>query len=521
MHAFLAVAIAFWIPQDPEPALFEDPLPVKAAKNRDVPDSARAVQALEALSRFDRAGVGAELDRFEDPDLARKIVASADALDGLLHDYATLVAAAPGRIGLIVPDPKKPKRLLAYKVRSFHERTRSFVLGRGKLSRTVPIWRVPPHLFAESAAKKKLLNTTERKSALGLLLAIHRSSLGKSSRRRADKRAGKLGIRADRELVPRFEAGVLAALALRNAESEIRGGKEPAPILEALARRLRSLPDRPEVRHVVRSRAEALISLAFLEDPTWISVLRGKGQVLPCGVIRVVYDWSDAAQAEDWLPVPRGPGGLEFEPHSRGGSGKFEVDTEEKILRFRHVGYHRYLIQFQGDVRVSWQRYVTVKKTGNETLTRSYPGPIFVICGQRPNTYISSEPLIDGAGLSACLAGNKWYRELDEGKEEDPFELMETTVISLLRRGGTARLEYDGNEASRISVKRIPPRGAVMMLQDYSPTMKFRGRKKPRTELVAVRKVTLEGRPHPAGSAVARARYLARWRKVFPDSAFQ
>ncbi len=436
------------------------------------------------------------------------------------EDYKRAVGLKRGRARLYLPDPVKPGKILAYKVKAFRELEQVFVLSRGKEDRQVAVRGIPPHLLGESAARLKLVEDDARKRAFGFLVAMHLRGLDEKSARSVGKRAARKGFVYTGTLLDQFGSLFDGMKLLQDAKLKIALSTNPDSVLGDLAKRLGALKRSADLVAVITDRKQALIDAAFLKSKSWLNQLQGKAKKLPGGKLRLTYDWTRASQAQDWLAVLPIRDGFQatVNRETAENDGSFRVDASKKLLGLYGAVYVRHKLQWDGDVKLVFQPQVGTQSTEEGDRSFLIPFGVPAIQARRPSSYL-------GFSVGALLSlrrGELRPRPKQIGKEkiQKIFQAIgQREGVGIARVGDKLQMLAGDEVLTEMSVRTQKSYGAIMLLSPRSrrsrkESQPAKGKKESPTAVFG--RLVIEGKPLAESLAGPRRRYGERWEGRFP-----
>ena len=496
------------------------PEPVQAAKNfvrlpkplkiqpKNAPDQIALGAVLAALRDFDFEDASNWLEgrkggRFE------ALAKVKERLEALLEDYkAAATKKKKPRIYLTVF--KKGKKVFAsHKVLSFDPETLQMTLERKKETKEANLLDIPLYLFAESAAKAKLLGDPERKDALSILLAMELHEMeGKEKKVAQKKLARKKFVLPDwveTEVGPSLELRHI----LYSAKEELLTAKDSGPILERLSQDLGRFPQ-PWAKMLQKQSLPSLLELAFEHSKSRVPPLAGQVRLLPRGMIEVRYDWKSRGQLRDWLPlVPEKVGFVpKFWRPGTETNAKLRIAKGGGRVEMVGTGMFRHVLQFEGDWRFSFKLFYErdLDDDGQPTIQLTPPG-VLLFQAQRPDTYTQ----FTMGGIVGYVEGKrKATRSFLKLNNEIGKALVDDAFFTLSRSGDRIRFSSEGDEITELKASRLPNAGAILWVQP-TPTDS-----KSKEVTAALGPIKIVGKPHPKALAPLRSAFFARWIRRFP-----
>ena len=503
--------------------LFPDPdgskitLPTMEEADKEVPvlvDLARAL-ALFKQFRFEQAR---ELIKDIDDPIATRLTKNIDGLKTLLDAFLAKAEAKPGKTKIKIAVAGSKAQTWA--ILDYRKAEGVLTVKRSGEETTVMLGDLRPSYFAEAALKYKLVKTDDEKKALGLGIALELDSLKDSKRiKSVRKLATKKFLPLEHDWLKEIDGVVQMYAAFEKASTEVRLSREGEKILESLSGALGNMKKSPERDWLVRNYVPDMLDSVFLKSAGWSQGLKGEVKGLSGNRVRISYDWSNPSQASDWIFVDPVKGGFAPPEQYYGKPRKDErprelkVDVKKKRMQVFGNGFVRHKIQFDGDVKITFDWALGMTETAEGRQVRITP-LLLLMNALRPSSFVSAEIGITGGGLKAIEAGRR--RGTANYKRDSFAKLVQGVIegkpLTFERKGGEAFLEMGNEKILTLSrADKVPNLGALGFLS-IGPALSdnFRG------PTLEIGKVSIEGKPHEESLKVAKARFLQRWVRRFP-----
>ncbi len=496
----------------PEPikvakALVRLPKAVKVVPQK-APDELALAAVLAALRDFDFEDAknwmkGRKGGRFEVLARARK------QLEGLLDDYKAATSKKK-KPRIFLPTTRKGKKVkVSYKVLSFDPETLQLSLERKKETKDMNLLDIPLYLFAESAAKAKLLGDPDRKDALSILLAMELGDMGAKEKRKVTKRLARKKF-----VIPEWvEKEVGPELELRNllysTKEKLLSTSDSEPILERLSQDLGRF-QQPWAQLLQKQALPKLLDLAFEHSKNRVPPLAGKVRLLPRGMVEISYDWKNRRQLRDWIPVF--PEKVGFVPRFwRAGTkvgARLKLSKEGGKVEMHGTGMFRHVLQFEGDWRFTFSVFIQedINDEG-QTILNLVPTGVLLFQAQRPDTYTQ----FTMGGIIGYVNGKrKASRSFLKLNDKIGKVLGDGASFTIARSGDQIRFSSEGEAITDLRASRLPSSGAILWAQPLPVNAENKD------YMVAMGPVKIVGRPHPKALAPLRSAFFSRWIRRFP-----
>jgi hypothetical protein len=505
------------VPDKPGGALFDEPgseqkIELPEAKELEPTGKLAAALALSELRNMVIHKAKKLLEK-ADGDAADKVREAVEAVEGTMDGFKAYVKENSNKARISLPNPNNPSRTLSWRVRDYRELENVFVLVRMGDQKLVRPSQMEPMGLAESAERVDLLKSPERQRAFGLLVSMSMSGADAKAKRAMERRAKKIGLVLDNELIASMGGVLEAASALSEARTQILTAKNPETVLDQLARRLQPYKSDEDVVELVDAYKGELIERAFERSKDWLSAYKGKTELLPGGKVRLSYDWSSGAHALDWIAVDPKKEGFQFtaQPEGDDHKGRHKVNTGKKMLELYGGIYLRHRLQFEGDVTFKFKIMIGQRNTENGVQNIPLNPGLIAINGLRPRSFVAANFLTaiglkDGRAFEQKRFGEKDVRSIFEAVGKSEF-------VGLSRKGDTFSFFAGNEDIHDFKAKGLPAKGAAMILLplpnngskvDYDSPRGFVG------------EVVIEGKPAAESLATARARFYSGWLRRFP-----
>lgn len=505
-------------------SLFAEPgdsrvaLPKMKAADEEVPVLVDLGRALGLFRQFRLKQAKDLIEDIDDP-VAEKLGANIVGLQSLLDAFLAKAQAKPGRTKIKISIAGSKPQIWA--ILDYRETEGVLTVKRRGEEANVSLGELTPSYFAEAAFKYKLVKTDAQKKALGLGIQLELENLNDSKREKSIRKfVKKRFLVLEHPWLAELAGVVRMSAAFEKAAIEVRISKKGESLLESLSSSLGNMKKSSERDWLVRHYVPAMLDSVFIKSAGWAKGLKGKVKALSGNKVRISYDWSNPAQSRDWIfvdPVKSGfalpgryypPFRKDERPH------EIKVDSKDKLLQIFGNGFVRHKLQFEGDVKITFDWVVGVTET--EDGQRVQITPLLVLLDAlRPNSFLSAEiGLGMGGGLKAIQKGK---RRSAANIKRDSFQkviqaALDSDPLTFERKGDKAWLGVGGDTLLTLKkADKVPAMGALGFVSlGAALSDKNRG------PTIRVGKVTIEGTPHEASLKAAKAVFLNRWVRRFP-----